>query len=46
MKKENTTPEVVEKTEIKTVAQPKPKKQSPKFVDKSYKLKREVAPIS
>ena len=46
MKKENTTPEVVEKTEMKPVAQPKPKKQSPKFVDKSYKLKREVAPLS
>lgn len=26
MKKENTTPEVVEKAETKTVAQPKPKK--------------------
>lgn len=46
MKKENTTPEVVEKAETKTVAQPKPKKQSPKFVDKSYKLTREVAPLS
>ena len=46
MKKENTTPEVVEQAETKAVTQPKTKKESPKFVDKTYKLTRGTAPLS
>ena len=39
MKKEKKSPQV--DTVIKT-----PKKSTPKFVDKSYKLTREIAPLS
>ena len=46
MNKNKTTETVDEATEVVQKIQSTPKKTQPKFVDKTYKLTKEVAPLS
>ena len=45
-KKNKSTETVVEATEVVQKPKSTPKKPQPKFVDKTYKLTREIAPLS